>query len=470
MNGWTGTAVAGAVLMPLLTPSVARADVPIVKGLSLFATVDVGVAYQSAGVPHGDHGPGFLEYQAFTVTRNFRGSQTLLAESAIEQSKVGAALSEELGRSGFSVVGRIETAFDPLTGKLVDACGALAANAGVGSPASPRGQTANFDSSRCGQALNGVAFGGVASERFGTLSFGRQLSLIQEALAIYDAQATAPAFSIFGYAGIVGGAGSTQAARLDKSVKYVLSTGRFRIAGLYAPGDKGGGVLGKAYIVQLGGTVGRFQADAFYMHANAAVNLRSAFNDLPTPLAGTHPAGLAAFVSNNSSYAMMARYAMATAGKAELTFQGGYSHLKRAHADYDGGRAQGGYPISVSININKPAMFNVIWAGARYTTAKKVSISAGFYHISQNSSTIGRGTSGTDNTGCAGAGLLCAGHFDEASLVLDALLFSHVDAYVGLNYSIVFDGLANGFSGTLGPGTTGSQSQTTLATGVRVKF
>ena len=41
---------------------------------------------------------------------------------------------------------------------------------------------------------------------------------------------------------------------------------------------------------------------------------------------------------------------------------------------------------------------------------------------------------------------------------------------MGVNHSIVTKGLANGFAGALGPGTTGSQSQTTLVTGLHVKF
>ena len=42
-----------------------------------------------------------------------------------------------------------------------------------------------------------------------------------------------------------------------------------------------------------------------------------------------------------------------------------------------------------------------------------------FYHVSQNSWTIGLGPRGTDGIGCAGAGLLCAGTFNEGSGVVD---------------------------------------------------
>ena len=46
----------------------------------------------------------------------------------------------------------------------------------------------------------------------------------------------------------------------------------------------------------------------------------------------------------------------------------------------------------------------------------------------------------------------------------------HHDAYVGVNYSHVTDGLANGFVGTTSNGTTGSESQTTVMVGYRLRL
>lgn len=58
-------------------------------GVTLYATIDVGYAYQSHGVPLSSEYVGGLEYQAFTTTRNFAGSQSTFAESGLEQSKIG---------------------------------------------------------------------------------------------------------------------------------------------------------------------------------------------------------------------------------------------------------------------------------------------------------------------------------------------------------------------------------------------
>ena len=460
--------------IPLMFATAAHADTQVVEGISVFATVDVGLAYQSAGVPLNGVSVGGLEYQAFTTTRNFTGPQTTVAENALEQSKMGVAVAEKLGNSGFVAVGRIETAFNPLSGELTDACKSLAQNSGVGSPGAPQGQTANFDSSRCGQAINGVAFGGLASKQYGTLTFGRQLSLIQAALSTYDPQSASPAFSFFGYSGFEAGAGTTEATRLDNSVQYAFSTPAFHVAGLYSQGGKDTGVLGKSYMAQAGITHGGLQIDAVFARVNGGVNLRSSFDNGTDPLGGSPAAGLAAFISNNTSYNVMAKYTMPMADKARLMLYTGYSHIEKAHAGYNGGGAQAAYPISVGINVNHAAKYDVEWIGARYTTAKSLSVSLGYSHISQNSWSIGLNPGGHDNLGCAaGVGLTCAGDFHEVSLVVDQPVVKHVDVYAGINYSVVTNGLAWGFAhdqGGAGDGTRGSQSQVTLATGVRVKF
>ena len=448
---------------PMMFASAAHADTPVAAGISVFATVDVGVAYQSAGVPLNGVSAGGLEWQAFTTTRNFSGSQTTIANNALEQSKLGLAVSEKLGESGFVAVARLETAFNTLSGELTDACKSLAQNSGV----AQGHQTANYDSSRCGQAINGVVYGGISSKQYGTLTAGRQMSLIQTALGAYDPQAASPAFSLFGYSGTPGGAGTTEAARLDNSVIYTYSTPQLHISGLYAKGGADTGVLGNSEMVSAGGSFGGFQIDAAYAKIHGGVNLRSSFDNVAPP---TPTAGLAAYISNNTSYSVMAKYTMAMANKSKLAIMAGYSHFEKAHNSDATGGSQGDYPISIGININSTAKYDAFWMGARYIMADNTTIAAGYYHVHQNSWSIGLGSTGTENIGCSGAGLLCAGAFDEMSLSVTKPVVRHVDVYAGINFSRVNDGLANGFVGTTSDGTTGSQSQTTLATGVRVKF
>jgi predicted porin len=433
-------------------------------GVTVYGTVDVGYAYQSHGVPLSGQYVGGLEYQAFTTTRNFAGSVSTVAESGLEQSKIGIRIAEPIG-DDLSLVARLETGFNPLSAELTDACGAIATNSGK-----PQGQqTANADSSRCGQPFNSVAYGGISSPTYGTLTIGRHNSLQLDALVLYDPQALSYAFSFLGYSGFNGGAGSTQGARWDNSVKYAFQSGPVHLAAMYSNGGQDTGIIGKAYGANIGVAFGGLSVDAVYQNEKSAVNLRSSFdngaNPTPTP-------GLAAYISDDTSYNIEGKYTFDignSAQKDKLTIYAAYSHIEKAHGDYTSGAAEGNYPISVGININSSAIYNMEWVGARYTFNTNWNLSAAYYHITQNSWTIGLGPSGNNNIGCSAAGLLCAGDFNEASFVADYVFNKHYDLYAGVNYSEVTDGLANGFVGTT-VGTSGSENQVTFMFGGRVKF
>ncbi len=437
-------------------------------GVTFYGTVDVGYAYQSEGVPLNSKYVGGLEYQAFTTTRNFSGSVSTLAESGLEQSKIGLLVDRAFS-DDLKIVGRLETGFNPLSAELTDACGAIVDNSGV-----PQGkQTANADSSRCGQPFNSQAFGGVSSKTYGTLTIGRHNSLQLDALSQYDPQVLSYAFSFLGYSGFDGGGGSTQAARWDNSAKYVYQNGPYHIAVMYSNGGADVGILDKAYAAQVGGSVAGLSLDAVYEHENGAVNLRSSLdngaNPDPTP-------GLAAYISDDESWNLMGKYTFALSGGSggaptdKVTVFAGYSHIQKAHSSDSSGAAQGDYPLSIGININNSAEYNLEWIGAKLELAPGWKFTGAYYHVTQNSWTIGVGPTGTQGIGCSGAGLLCAGSFNEASFSADYVFNKHYDVYGGVNYSQVTDGLANGFVGTTKDGTTGSENQTTVMVGFRVKF
>jgi predicted porin len=435
-------------------------------GVTIYGTVDVGYAYQSNGVPISGQYLGGLEYQAFTTTRNFSGSQSTFAESGLEQSKIGIRVSEPIVND-LSLVARAETGFNPLSGELTDACGSIETN----SARAQGSQTANADSSRCGQPFNSMLLGGVSSPTYGTLTIGRQNALELDALALYDPQALSYAFSFLGYSGFNGGAGSTEGARWDNSGKYAYQHGPVHFAVMYTSGGQDTGVIGHGYGVNVGVAIQGLSVDAVYQNEKQAVNLRSSFDNAATPNPVPTP-GLAAYISNDSSYNIMGKYTFEfgdAASKDKLTVYAGYSHIQKAHGDYTSGAAQGNYPISVGININNSADYNMEWAGARYAMASGLNLTAAVYHITQNSWSIGLGASGNDNIGCSGAGLLCSGDFDEASFVADYIFNKHYDVYAGINWSEVTDGLANGFVGTT-VGTSGAEVQTTVMWGLRVKF
>jgi predicted porin len=444
-------------------------------GVTLYGTVDIGYAYQSHGVPENGQLPGGLEYQAFTTTRNFAGSVSTITNSGLEQSKIGVRVTEPIGND-FNLLARAETGFSPTSGQLTDACASLANN----STLKQGQQTANADSSRCGQPFNSMVWGGMSQTQLGQLTIGRHNSLQLDALAVFDPQTLSYAFSFLGYSGFNGGAGSTQAARWDNSVRYGYQGGPLHLAIMYSNGGEDIGLLDKSYAAEIGINTEGLSVDAVYEKAKGAVNLRSSFdnggiNPLTTSpgigLTGAPlpPAGLAAYVSTNTSWNLMGKYTAQLDQNDKITFYAGYSHIQKANYDYTYGTAQNDYAIDVGININSPAVYNMEWVGARWMAGPNLQLVAAYYHITQNSWTIGLGTTGTQGIGCSAAGLLCAGHFDEASFVLDYLFNKHYDVYAGVNWSEVTDGLANGYPGTT-VGTAGAEVQTTFMVGGRVKF
>jgi predicted porin len=59
-------------------------------------------------------------------------------------------------------------------------------------------QTMASDSSIAGQVFNGAAYAGISSKHFGTVAFGRQMTLLADGVSIYDPIATSQAFSVIG--------------------------------------------------------------------------------------------------------------------------------------------------------------------------------------------------------------------------------------------------------------------------------
>jgi hypothetical protein len=188
-------------------------------------------------------------------------------------------------------------------------------------------------------------------------------------------------------------------------------------------------------------------------------------NPLPTP-------GLAAYISDDTSYNIMGKYTFEfgdTGAKDKLSIYAGYSHIQKAPAQYTVGNSQNDYPLSVGIAIENAAVYNMEWVGAKYARSDGWNFSGAYYHITQNSWTIGVLPAGPNGLGCTAAGLLCAGEFEEVSMVTDYVINKHYDIYGGVNWSEVTDGLANGFPGTT-VGTSGSQNQVTVMWGFRIRI
>jgi predicted porin len=453
-------------------------------GVTLYATLDYGFAFQTNGRPTGSV-VSTLEFIPFTTTRNYTGqSISTIAGNGLQQSNIGLKFDTPIGM-GWNIVGRLETGFDPLTGELANGCVSFIQNAGIAYAQ----QNSNADSGRCGQALNGPAYGGVSNPLYGTLTVGRQQSFQLDNIAAYDPLALSYAFSLLGYSGTDGGSGSTQAARWDNSAKYVYAYGPVHAGVMYSDGGSNTGFFGNAYGFDVGGIYRGFSIDAVYTKEHGAVNLQTAVNDIA---GGTT---LAANISDNTEWSLMAKYtwdigrptapSMYTkAAKAEpqsdkLTLYAGYTYIDQANPNtpVTFGGAAGGFPLTISPTLPDNNAFTTdkilqfYWTGLKYEFAWGLSITGAYYHVNQN-------TYIADSKPCVAGGASktdCAGVFDQVSLVADYALNKHLDVYAGITYGRVTNGLASGFPGTPGAlfGTAGTGTAidtTSVMTGFRIRI
>ncbi len=494
-------------------------DGPITwMGVTFYGTVDVGYAYTSHGVPaSGAFYPG-ADYTIYG-SRFANGGVSTLTNNALEQSKVGLKIEENIGY-GFQAVGKLETGFNPISGELSDACASLLRNNGKLYSQMDN----NGDGSRCGQAFNSVAYGGLSSPIFGTLTAGRQNSLVTDGLGTYDPMAGSYAFSLVGYSGTPGGGiGSTETARWDNSVKYILAYGPVHAAGMYTNGGQDTPMMGDGYGANVGATYMGFSIDGFYTKENGAVNLSSvpyafgAANPLTATGAGFSncvaglncPNALLGKITNNEAWDVMAKYtfdvpslfgeavsmkdapcggakdAPCAPPSAKLTIFGGYqyatlSNPEHYQAYYNGFNTIGGYQfLTTATNgtelYSSNRVLETAWAGLKYETGPW-SFTGAYYYWSQNQYLAWSAEGGTacttathSNIGKAKAGTFigntigsnCSGDFNQGSFLIDYTFNRHFDIYAGVSFTEINGGLSSGFL---------QNNDTTFASGVRVKW
>ena len=407
-----------------------RKDTPALTyaGVTLYGTVDVGIAYMTHGAPLSQTWAPGLPY----FVQNFSNHSILSAgPNGLSQSKVGLSGVEPLW-GDFTGVFRLETGFDPTSGRLTDGPASLVADNGR----SAATKISAGDSSRAGQPFQGAAYVGVSSPTFGTLTFGRQNTLMSEALAKYDPQLQSNAFSPIALQGTAGGFGDTQDRIFDSSVKYVINVGPAHAAIIHEFGSDGY-VPENSNEVSVGADIAGLSVDAIYGKVHGAVSAASlTAAQVPTVAAGT----LAATISDNTGYGALARYDMKEWFPIKL--YAGWERIKFNNPDHPlpaGTQDIGGYILSITNNagFNIQKILQISWAGARYTPIPQLDLSAAYYQYNQKS---------FNANGCSNiSASSCAGELHDASLVADYHWTKRFDSYAGVNYSIVQNGLANGY-------------------------
>jgi predicted porin len=406
------------------------------KGITLYGIVDLGLQYQTHGAPINDYFPGG---SADIVQKNSNHSITGITPNNLSQSRIGLNGKEELF-DDWSAVFKLETFFNPQSGEISDALKSLVQNNGR-SVASGT-QTTNLDSSVAGQIFQ-QSFVGFSSKTFGTITFGRQNTLIADGVSKYDPNAASQAFSLIGLSGTTAGGGDTQDRRLDDSMKYTNTFAQFLHVGAMYKFNGAWGSANTAWEHNLGFEYAGFSLDGYYAKIKDAVTVSALsaaqVDDLPG--LGFSPSNsLAGTVSDNVAFDFMAMYTLDV-----LKLYAGYEHISYGNpqtpltAGFDD---IGGYKLAFVNNNAYPRnkVLQVYWAGFKYALNPQVDVTSAWYGYKQNNYAVGADALCSSNISAT-----CSGTEDDYSLDFVWKMTKRFSSYAGAMYTGVHGGLAAGY-------------------------
>ncbi len=419
-------------------------------GITLYGIVDVGLQYDTHAAPFSDY---FMAGSADIVQKNSNNAVSGITSNNLSQSRVGLQGKEPLNFMDWSAVFKLETFFNPSSGNISDALKSLTQN--NGKPLKEQGT--NIDSSIAGQAFQ-QSFAGLSSPTFGTITFGRQNTLMADGVAKYDPNAASQAFSVIGLSGTAAGGGDTEDRRLDDSIKYVGKFADLVHVGLMYKFQNGsaedcrlGGCSGEAFNAfeaQLGADYAGLSVDAFFIYVKSAVSASALsvaqFAELPK-LGYASSNSVAGTISDNKTGSVQALYSFGAS--LPLKLFAGWEQIRfydPSVALPGGYNTEGGYVLAFTNNTayaKSSKTLQVYWTGVKYTFWENFDVTAAYYGYKQNAYATGK------EAGCSSATVsgACSGNLNAVSLVADYRFTKRFDVFGGAMWSQVTGGLANGY-------------------------
>jgi predicted porin len=434
-------------------------------GITLYGAYDAGVGWVSHGLPENGY-----NYEGETlVNRNGYEHRFVIAPNNLQQTGLGVRGKERLG-DGWYAVFNASTGINPQSGLLANASQTDIINNGL-----PRASYSEaIDGSRAGQPFNDEFYGGVSSDRYGTLTFGRQRALGTDEMLVYDPAGGGYAFSYIGYNGTMAGAGDTEDARWDDALKYRVAYGPVHFGAMYKFADGSGGcytaatvwsatsctpqaVHNNAYGFDLGGTYHKLSADLVAQHYSDAI---SVLNPLQGPQSQSSGASLQStedsintnyitgpnlIDTTNTLYGIVTdNYGVMAAAKYAwdpYKFFAGYEYIWQNNPKNPlgvGASDQGGYFMSgvEDQNLDSEKLVQIWWTGMKYTYRTKTDFTFAWYQQRQNDFRFPQNACAPGNFRSS-----CAGTLNEGSLYVDHHFTKRFDGFAGIAYSYVTGGL-----------------------------
>jgi predicted porin len=433
-------------------------------GITLYGAYDIGVGWVSHGLPEN----GYNYEGESLVNRNGYEHRFLVAPNNLQQTGFGIR-GKEGNWHGWSAVFNASTGINPESGLLANASKTDIINNGL-----PRtSYSIAIDGARAGQPFNDEYYGGVSSEKFGTLTFGRERSLGTDAMLQFDPANGSYDFSYIGYNGTMAGGGDTEDSRWDDAVKYKLNYGAAHLSAMYKFADGNGGCYSSsaswtaanctpetahnnAYGGGIGTTRDKLSGDLLYQHYNQAISvlnplfgaqsLTAAYQNTTdsintNPISGTNLIStsdtLYGIVTDNNAFLAAAKYT-----GNQFKVYGGFEYIWQNNPHNPlgvGASDQGGYFLSgvEDKNLDTEKILRIWWMGVKYAVDRKTDVTFAWYEQLQNDFRSPQACNST-----AGFRASCAGALNEGSLYTDHHFTRRFDGFAGLAYSFVYGGAA----------------------------
>lgn len=427
-----------------------------------------GVRFYGAldgGFGHESNGARFNRFASSSVNTYMGkpnlGGRWLPTPNVLSLSSAGLEVKEPLSPE-WSFVGRVEVQFDPYGFYVLD--GPRSVHENIGVPLAL--QSAGGDSNSQGTIYDGYGFAGVSHNTWGTLTFGRQSTLMADALLVYDPN-TRASISPLGFFGSYAGGGSTENSRTNTSIKYRVNYQNFRF-GLYGQvggynqgnASKGafqGGVGGDFHVGpgQLTADVlGGYAIDAVTVGLTGPTNIMGYPVD---PFTSTNQV-MSATLSNNASVMVAAKYTVDRlklyAGYQLIDFANpsdpytvtgsGFNDISGDFLCFNCGAINGTNLSSTAYTHQK--IQNLVWVGAKFALTPTLELTGAYYHVSQNDFSGGGKNGAGGSCALASTALFsCAGALNSGTAVLDWTFMPKWDTYVTTVYEKLSGGMNNGY-------------------------
>jgi predicted porin len=356
--------------------------------------------------------------------------------------------------------------FNPTTGDISDGLKSVKINNGI----ALNQQDFNGDASRAGQILNGEAWAGLESKKWGVIHVGRNNAVSVDMLGAYDPLASY-GFSLLGYVGLFAGMGGAETPRIDDSIKYLNNWGPLRVEAMYGHPNTNAKDF---YQGTIGFVLPQFSVDLIAGQAHDVISAVALSNLSPGALGSSF---LGARVFDSTMYGALGKYVFMLGGNGPLatpeskfTLSGGYSRLDLSNPA-DGGRQPGfstigSYQIGPILAVNGSSAFGVVnysytggdrlvdisFIAGKYQYDQQWAFTAAYYRFDQNS--FGHGVNSRpgivapsfSNVDCSSASFFnCAGAEQVAAFRADYQYTKNLMFYAGLAYSKVSGGFAFGY-------------------------